>query len=196
MKLLPSKLEGKRMLDVGFGCGTVTHKIVSESGKPWSHFTGMPYVIGIDKDPSSVEFAKRWMPFYKDVYLQDVTDIPYPRNITDNLDIVICTEVVEHTTDKRATLAMIKYLSDLAPLVIFTCPNGDDTNKKFDQEWHNHNSIWYQDDFRKLSFKTKLETKYTREVEFVLRIASKVFTGKPLYRTIVAWHNKNDSGCA
>ena len=188
MNLLPPNIQDKRILDVGFGSGTVVHQIVSYSVLPWSSFKGMPYIIGIDKDKEIVEFTKKWIPYYREIYLQDITEIPYPSSAIKDLDIIICTEVVEHTTDKEKTLKMIEYFKTIAPLVIMTCPNGDDTNKLYDKEWHNHNTIWQKEDFTKLGFNVRLETKYSKSVEIFLRIVKRLATDKPLYRTIVAWY--------
>jgi 2-polyprenyl-3-methyl-5-hydroxy-6-metoxy-1,4-benzoquinol methylase len=190
LDLLPPNIEGMRILDVGFGNGTVIHKIVSTSIMPWAKSTGIPYVIGIDKDPEIVSFAKKWMPFYREVYLWDVTEVPYPTNICNKIDIIICTEVVEHTINKEKSLKMIEYFKTIASLVIITCPNGDDTNKLYEKEYHNHNSKWNKNDFEQFGYTTRLITQYTKEVEILLSILKKIYIGKPLYRTIVAWYKK------
>ena len=192
MLLLPNDLSNKRILDVGFGCGTVIYKIISTSSRPWANFTGIPTVVGIDKDPQSIDFAKTHMPFYNEVYLRDVLDIPYPNAITNKpIDIIICSEVLEHLLYKDKALELIKYLSGLAPLVIFTCPNDDQRNKIYKQDWHNHNIVWYEKDFTRLGFKTKLLSPYPKNVELGLRIVKKVLTGKSLARTIIAWKISN-----
>lgn len=188
LPLLPSDLEGKRILDVGCGCGTVIHKIVSTSGRPWSSFRGMPVVIGIDRDPELVEFARRWMPYYREVFLWDATEVPYPVEVVgESLDVVICTESAEHWLDKARGLEAVKYLSTLAPLVIFTCPSGDQTNRLYEQDYHNHNLVWYPSDFRRLGFEVKLVTQYPKNVELFMRVVKRVATGKPLFRKIIAW---------
>lgn len=193
MLLLPHNLSNKRILDVGFGCGTVIYKIISTSGRPWANFSGIPSVIGIDKDPQSIEFAKTFMPFYKEVYLRDVTDIPYPNDITNqSIDIIICSEVLEHLLDKDLGLKLIKYLCTLAPLIIITCPEGDQRNKIYKEDWHNHNIMWHQEDFKQLGFKTKHISSYPKKFEWFLNIIKKITIGKSLVNTIIAWKINGD----
>jgi hypothetical protein len=192
-ELLPSNLQDLRILDAGFGCGEVMHTMMSYGNKKVLHYSGEPYIIGIDIDPKNVSYAKKWLPIYREVYLYDATKIPYPTNIIKDLDIIICTEVVEHTFVKSETLKMIEYLRDLAPLIIFTCPEGNSlSNKKGDYEYHN--TIWYESDFKKLGFNTKLVKRLDFEgqelkwlsnfVKFInlFRIYNKTITN-----TIVAW---------
>jgi SAM-dependent methyltransferase len=191
--LLPKDLHNKKILDIGFGYGQVMHTIMSFSYGKQYHFTGEPYIIGIDKNPDNVEFAKKWMPFYRDVYLYDAVEVPYPANITKDVKIIICTEVVEHTLDKNKTLKMIEYLRDLAPLVIFTCPNGNALSPKVN-DYHTHNTIWYEKDFKKLGFKTKLvsrldfEGEEQRLITYLIKFVN-IFRpyNKTIINTIVAW---------
>ena len=80
LDFLPKNIQDKRILDAGFGCGEVTHIIVS-FGNRKLFVSGVPYVIGIDIDPINVEFAKKYMPYFKEVYQYDIVNIPYPENI-------------------------------------------------------------------------------------------------------------------
>ena len=133
-------------------------------------YSGTPYIIGLDIDPINIEFAKTWMPFYREVYEYDATIIPYPEEIIKDIDIIICTEVVEHITDKDKALKMIEYLSDKAKLVIFMCPYGNTlSNKNKVVDYDNHNSIWYDADFKKLGFNTKIIKKiYWAGLEYMI----------------------------
>ena len=188
LPLLPDDHEGKRILDVGSGCGTVIHKIVSMSGRPWSHFVGMPYVIGIEKDPELVEFTKKWMPYYSEIYLWDATNIPYPQEIVGKpIDVIICSESVEHWLNKEQALKTVEYLVSLAPTVIFICPSGNQTNKLYEQDYHNHNLVWNVEDFEQFGLETKIFSQYPKELELFFRIIKPIFTGKPLSRQIIAW---------
>jgi SAM-dependent methyltransferase len=187
-EFLPDNLEGIRVLDAGSGCGTVVHKIISTSGRPWSRFKGMPIVIGVEKDPELVEFAKKWMPFYKNVFLRDLNDIPYPDEIVGkSIDIVLCSESVEHWLDKKRGLKTVEYLISLAPTVIFTCPNGDQTNKLYEQDYHNHNLVWNVEDFEQFGLKTEIFSQYPKSIELLLRIAKPILMREPLSRHIIAW---------
>jgi hypothetical protein len=88
---------------------------------------------------------------------------------------------------------MIKYLSDKAKLVIFLCPYGN-TLSNVDDEIDCHKSIWYDTDFKKLGFNTKIIRRIYWEgieykiVSFVMSLIN-VFKpiNKSILRTIVAW---------
>lgn len=157
LELLPRDMEGKRVLDVGLGCGEVSQIIASYSGHYWVGYSGMPYIIGLDIDPQCVNFARKWLPYYREVYQRDATEIPYPPEIIRDLDVILCTEVSEHLTDKAAGLRMVEYLSDKARLVVFTCPLGfdEETVVSPDKAYMNHNSAWYPEDFTRFGFKVK-----------------------------------------
>lgn len=168
LSLLPENINDLRILDVGFGCGQLMHTVMAYGNRGTFSFKGEPYIMGIDIDHINVEFAKKWMPFYREVYEFDATEIPYPENVIKDIDILVCTEMIEHTTDKDKTLKMIKYLSTRAKLVIFMCPYGNTlSNKVKDIEYNNHNSIWYDEDFKKIGFETKLIKRiYSDGVEY------------------------------
>jgi hypothetical protein len=167
-------------------------KLICASGNGYS---GTPYIIGLDIDPINVEFAKKWMPFYREVYEYDAVKIPYPEDIIKNIDIIICTEMVEHTTDKDKTLEMIKYLSTRAKHVIFMCPYGNTlSNKNKVIDYDNHNSIWYDTDFKKLGFNTKIIKKiYWSGIEYMIVsfLLDLINTIKPhnksITKNILAW---------
>ncbi len=180
--LLPTDLTNKRMLDIGFGCGQVTHVLLSNSGRYAVPYHGMPYVLGIDIDQSNIDFAKKYMPYYKELLVRDATDIPYPPAFTKDLNIVICTQMVEHIENKKKTIEMIKYVWNLAPLVIFTTMDGD-TRKTIET----HKSVWYKKDFTKLGFETKLNTIYPSSVLPILDFLSYLRRGKRITRNIIAW---------
>ena len=88
---------------------------------------------------------------------------------------------------------MIKYLSDKAKLVIFLCPYGN-TLSKVDDPIDSHKSIWYDTDFQKLGFNTKIIKRiYWNGIEY--KIISTIMDlinlfkpiNKSIVRTIVAW---------
>jgi len=195
LDLFPRDINNLRILDVGFGCGQLMHTVVAYGNRNVFHLSGIPYIIGLDIDSKNVEFAKKYMPYYRETYLCDATEIPYPKEIISDLGIIVCTEMVEHTTDKDKTLRMIKYLSDKAKLVIFMCPYGDtlsNKNKGFDYD--NHNTIWYDADFSDLGFNVKIIKKvYWSGWEY--KIASAVLDvfnvfkpyNKNITKRILAW---------
>jgi len=193
LDLLPANIQGARILDIGFGCGQISHTIVSFANRN-QKISGEPYIVGIDVDPINVDFAKKWMPFIREVYLYDAINIPYPENIIKDLDIIICTEVIEHIEDKEKVLKMIEYLRDKAKLVIFVCPYGNTLSRVGDDVIDYHKSIWYDTDFKKLGFNTKIINRiYWSGLEYM--IVSSVMTiinffkphNKSILRTIIAW---------
>jgi len=195
IKMLPENIQDARILDLGFGCGQISHTIITFSDKPYVQFKGEPYIIGLDIDPINIDIAKKWMPFYREIYLYDITNIPYVNNIINNLDVIICSEVVEHIKDKDKALKMIEYVSNKAKIVIFTCPNGNTlTHIKNSKEYDEHNSIWYEEDFKKFGFNTKLIKRiYWNGFEYeLISIAMKFVNfvrqhNKMITETIFAW---------
>jgi len=195
IKMLPENIQDARILDLGFGCGQISHTIITFSGKPYVQFKGEPYIIGLDIDPINIDIAKKWMPFYREVYEFDALNIPYPEKTIKDIDIIVCTEMVEHITDKDKALEMIKYLSTRAKLVIFMCPYGNTlSNKVKDVEYDNHNSVWYDSDFKTLGFNTKLIKKiYWEGLEYhIISIMLDVINilkphNKSITKNIVAW---------
>lgn len=179
---MPTDLNGLRMLDVGFGAGQLTHALVTNSGRSFVNYKGIPYIMGIDIDPVNIEFAEKYMPIYKKVLLRDAVDIPYPSEFTKDLSIVFCTQVVEHIEDKKKALDMIKYLSTLAPIVIFSCPQGDTTKTN-----SKHKSIWYRSNFKKLGFNTALTTIYPSMAVIILDFFSLIKNHRRIIRNIIAW---------
>lgn len=86
MSMLP-QVEGKRVLDAGCVCGVVALELAKRA----------KHVVGVDMSPSAIDFGKKLAQFlgYENVQLE-VGDVENLELGEGSVDLVVCTEVLEH----------------------------------------------------------------------------------------------------
>lgn len=105
------KLRGKRVLDIGCGCGYGTYYM--------SHFA--KEIVGIDYDPGNIEWASEHFkrPNLKFVKM-NALKIRFPPG---SFDVVTCFEVIEHFPEKDQDVVINNIKSTCKDVVYMTTPN-------------------------------------------------------------------------
>ena len=151
LSLLPSNVDGLKILDLGAGEGFWGWKIRIK-------LEGIPLLVGVDIDGERVKKVKK-LNIY-DYFFENDARI-YVKTIEDNyFDITIFSHVIEHLSkdDGYEILDQLKRITK--KLLLIPYPDGDWLSKGYDEKsraYHNlHNSIWREKDFRKLGFNTRV----------------------------------------
>ncbi|MGQ9603134.1 MAG: methyltransferase domain-containing protein [bacterium] len=102
---------GRRVLDLGCGCGYGSHFLVMQ---------GALRVIGVDRDPEAIDFARR---NYKHPLLSfEVMDVRN-LNLTPSFDLITCFELIEHIDEPEKVLDSAKTLLEKDGLFLISTPN-------------------------------------------------------------------------
>lgn len=129
------KLQGKNVLDVGFGSAY------------WIHFLSHQYpnltYSGVELNSEAIEVFKQLVPNYSSVYHQNIYELTIPKHT-----LVFCTEVLEHLTKPDVVLEKLTKCVDKGGFLILTVPNGrQDTSEAGTVSrdglfWTGHVNFW------------------------------------------------------
>ena len=157
-KYLPRELEGKTVLDAGFGLGEVAYYIHAFTGRPACDFRGHPHITGVDIYEPSVRFAREWLPkIYDEVHCFDLLNLK-ERFGGRHFDVALMLEVTEHI-EKSKALRVLDQVEELADYVLVATPLGDELNRDYGDEIpeFNHVSVWTPEDFTRRGYTVSVE---------------------------------------
>lgn len=107
--LLPSRLQGRKILDAGCGTGWFSRAAVER---------GADFVVSLDIGANLLKQAGGKCDSHR--VCSDVLQLPFP---AESFDIVLCSEVIEHTPDPKAAFRELVRVLRRGGLLVLTVPN-------------------------------------------------------------------------
>ncbi len=145
---LPKNLNGLKILDIGCGLGEVVYKIKAYSGFEWVHYSGIPYIVGIDINDKVLSRVKTFN-IYDEVYYFNIEkgDI---RSLG-KYDIILINDCLEHT---HLNSWFIEEVKNIGNKVIITVPSALTDSGAKDTGFP-HVSVWKKEVFEAHGYKAK-----------------------------------------
>ncbi len=120
-RIIPRKLKGKRILDIGCGTGIWAEYFYRKGAE----------VYGIDISEKMLEMARKRVPKGK-FYLGDVTKIPFQNEF---FDIVFCSLVLSHVKDLKKAIREIHRVLEKNGILIISDMHPEVTRKGYIIAW-------------------------------------------------------------
>jgi 2-polyprenyl-3-methyl-5-hydroxy-6-metoxy-1,4-benzoquinol methylase len=106
-----SLASGRRVLDVGSGCGYGTHHLA---------WRGAALAVGVDRSPEAVDFARaKYARAGLHFALMDATKLAFKCKF----GLVTCFELIEHVRDAEAVLRGVSDILDESGIFVVSTPN-------------------------------------------------------------------------
>lgn len=179
-KLIPSNLNGYRILDLGCGRGF------------WGWYLrtmdGTAHISGVDLNKDYLEMCRKTNQ-YDELHLEDVLSFTKEAE-SEFYDLIVFSHTIEHLS-KENGLAIIEEIKRICRgRAIILCPEGNAIEKNGAKYiWDKHISIWRKKDFEKRGFNAE-QIRYSHSLGRIITLFEIIwFKVKGLDRggALVAW---------